>query len=110
MFNSTKNFDFIKKNKTHTDFSSMNSFFSNGRNNTVQLDMDNIRNFKNLIKRENLKKLNKYKEDLDKKIELLKEKLYNTQNKTIKEETAEKENEKEENKIILIYYKKFTEK
>ncbi len=41
---------------------------------------------------------------------MLKEKLYNTQNKTIKEETAEKENEKEENKIILIYYKKFAEK
>ena len=106
MFNSTKNFDFIKKNKTHTDFSSMNSFFSNGRNNTVQLDMDNIRNFKNLIKRENLKKLNKYKEDLDKKIELLKDKLYRKDNnKIIKEENENIEN----NKITIINYKKFIE-
>ena len=106
MFNSTKNFDFIKKNKTHTDFSSMNSFISNGRNNTVQLDMDNIRNFKNLIKRENLKKLNKYKEDLDKKIELLKDKLYRKDNnKIIKEENENIEN----NKITIINYKKFIE-
>ena len=106
MFNSTINFDFIKKNKTHTDFSSMNSFISNGRNNTVQLDMDNIRNFKNLIKRENLKKLNKYKEDLDKKIELLKDKLYRKDNnKIIKEENENIEN----NKITIINYKKFIE-
>ena len=106
MFNSTKNFDFMKKNKTHTDFSSMNSFISNGRNNTVQLDMDNIRNFKNLIKRENLKKLNKYKEDLDKKIELLKDKLYRKDNnKIIKEENENIEN----NKITIINYKKFIE-
>ena len=106
MFNSTKNFDFIKKNKTHTVFSSMNSFISNGRNNTVQLDMDNIRNFKNLIKRENLKKLNKYKEDLDKKIELLKDKLYRKDNnKIIKEENENIEN----NKITIINYKKFIE-
>ncbi len=72
-----------------------------------QFSVVDINNFKNLLKRENVKKLNKYKEELDKKIELLQEKLYNTQNKTIKEETSEKENEKEENKIILIYYKKF---
>ncbi len=106
MFNSTKNFDFIKKNKTHTEFSSMNSFISNGRNNTVQLDMDNFRNFKNLIKRENLKKLNKYKEDLDKKIELLKDKLYRKDNnKIIKEENENIEN----NKFTIINYKKFIE-
>ncbi len=106
MFNSTKNFDFIKKNKTHTEFSSMNSFISNGRNNTVQLDMDNLRNFKNLIKRENLKKLNKYKEDLDKKIELLKDKLYRKDNnKIIKEENENIEN----NKFTIINYKKFIE-
>ena len=89
--------------KTCSEFSSYDSFFSNDRNKTVQVSVVEVKYFKNLLKR--AKKWNKYKEDLDKKIKLLKEKLYNTQNKTIKEETAEKENEKEENKIILIYHK-----
>ena len=108
MINNVKTNNLNKKIKTCSEFSSFNSFFSNDRNKTVQLSVVDIKYFKNLLKR--AKKRNKYKEDLDKKIELLKEKLYNTQNKTIKEETAEKENEKEENKIILIYYKKFAEK
>jgi len=109
MFNNVKSNDLIKKNKTCSEFSSFNSFISNNTNKTVQLSVADIKNFKNLLKREHLKKLNKYRENLDKKIELLKGKLYNSQNKTIKEETSEKENEKEENKVILINYKKFAE-
>ncbi len=109
MNNNLKSNEKIKKNKTCSEFSSFNSFISNDRNKTVELSVVDLKNFKNLLKRENLKKLNKYREDLDKKIELLKGKLYNTQNKTIKEETPEKENEKEDNKILLINYKKFAE-
>ena len=109
MFNNVKSNDLIKKNETCSEFSSFNSFISNNTNKTVQLSVADIKNFKNLLKREHLKKLNKYKEKLDKKIELLKGKLYNSQNKKIKEETKEKENEKEENKVILINYKKFAE-
>ena len=110
MINYVKTNNLNKKIKTCFEFSSFNSFFSNDRNKTFQLSLVDINSFKNWLKRENLKILKGYKEELDKKIELLKEKLYNTQNKTTKEETAEKENEKEENKIILIYYKKFAEK
>jgi hypothetical protein len=106
MFNNVKSNDLIKKNKTCSEFSSFNSFISNDRNKTVELSVVDLKNFKNLLKRENLKKLNKYREDLDKKIELLKDKLYRKDNnKIIKEENENIEN----NKITIINYKKFIE-
>ena len=82
----------LKKVSSPFDFNAFNSNNSNNHYhhqntcNSVQVKC-NIKNFKSVIKKEHLKKLNQYKESLDKKIELLKEKLLESNNSNISQGT-----------------------